>query len=405
MLLKIAWRNIWRNRRRTLITATSIFFAVFFAIFMNSFQRGVWDNVINNVIRFYFGFVQVHQKGYWEEQSLDKTFVLTDELVNSMGSPKQVQLVVPRLESFALASHGTLTRGTLVVGIDPEKEDKLTTLASRVSQGEYLQAEDKAVLVGEGLAERLKIGLGDTLVLISQGYHGINAAGKYHIKGLLNFGSPELSNQMVYLPLKECQWFFGAENMATSLVAHVDDKFAAAKAIRQLNTELDTAAYEIIAWQQMIPEILEMKEMKDSSSKIMLWVLYLIVTFGIFGTVLMMTKERQYEFGILTSIGMNRSKLAFSVWIETVFLGLLGVLLGLLVSVPLTMYFYYNPIIVTGELAEIYEKFGIEPSLSTSIDPDLYYTQAIVVFVITSVLAIYPALKILRLKPVDAMRS
>ena len=139
MLLKIAWRNIWRNRRRTLITAASIFFAVFFAIVMNSFQRGVWDNVINNVVRFYAGFAQVHQKGYQEEQSLDKSFVLTDELMNTMNAPSQVHLTAPRLESFALASYQTLTKGALIVGIDPEKEDKLTTLASRVSQGEYLK--------------------------------------------------------------------------------------------------------------------------------------------------------------------------------------------------------------------------------------------------------------------------
>ena len=130
---------------------------------------------------------------------------------------------MPRIESFALASSGTFTKGAMVVGIDPEKESRLTRVDSRVSAGQYLSTEDEGALVAEGMAEYLKIGVGDTLILISQGYHGINAAGKFPVRGLVKFGSPELSKQLIYIGLEKAKWFYGTEGLITTMVVDTDD--------------------------------------------------------------------------------------------------------------------------------------------------------------------------------------
>ena len=408
MLIKMAWRNIWRNKRRTYITMASIMFAVFFAAFMESIQIGAWDHMLSNVVNYYYGYAQVHQNGYWDEQSIDKAFPLNAKLEALPEEIPQIKGVVPRIESFALASHEQTTKGVLVVGVDPEVEDGMTNLSTRLSAGSFFEADDQAVLVGEGVAEALNLNLGDTLVLISQGYHGTNAAGKYPIKGLLHFGSPELNKRMVYLPLKEAQWFYGADQLITTVALRLNKKEDTPLAVEAVKTNLDMENYEVMDWKEMIPDLVEARELDRAGNLLVLYVLYLIIAFGILGTILMMTKEREYEFGILVAIGMQRLKLAASVWLEILFIGIMGALAGIIVSMPLVYYFHVNPIdlSVMGEDAvATYEKFGMEPILPAAFDLNIFLAQAWVIFLIVTVLAFYPLFKIRKLKPVEAMRN
>lgn len=405
MLFKLARRNIWRNKRRTLITAASIMFAVMAAVSVNSLQRGVWDNMVNNVVNFYFGYAQVHQNGYWEDQSINKAFVLSEEVKAIQDSNPAIKELVPRIESFALASYESQTFGVLVIGIEPDVEQGMTQLEDRVSAGEYIKTDGEGALVAIGVAKKLSVTVGDTIVLISQGYHGVNAAGKYPIKGLVTFGSPELNKQMVYLPLKQAQDFFGAEGLVTSVALDIENINQLERTISKVKSSLPEDKYEVLDYKEMLPELIEAKEMDEASSKIVLWVLYLIIAFGIFGTILMMTKERQYEFGVLTSIGMNRWKLAFSVWMEVVLMGFLGAVAGMLMSLPIVMYLHFNPIRLTGDFAIAYEKMGLEPLLPMALNTSIFWNQAFLIFVITTLLALYPIWKIMQLKPVEAMRA
>lgn len=406
MILKIAWRNIWRNKRRTLITAASIFFAVFFSVIMGAINRGMFDKMIDDAVNFYTGYAQVTHKGYWEERFLEKSFKLSPELASNIKASPSVTDIVPRLESYALASYEKITKSALVVGIDPEKEAALTGLDERIVSGAYLTKGEESVVIGEGLAEKMKLEIGDTIVLISQGYRGVNAAGKYLVKGIVSFGAPDMSAKMIYMPLKTTQWFYGATDLLTTVVLDVPNKYAAQLAVNKLKGSLDTAtAYDVLDWKGMMPELMEMKDMKESSNVITVFILYLIVSFGIFGVILMMTKERQREFGVLLSVGMKRSQLGLIIWIETIFLGLIGAIIGLAFSYALMYYFYLNPIPLTGDMAKTYADFGIEAKLCVSVDYDIFYTQGIIVMFITTVLALYPCIQIWKMKPVEAMRA
>ncbi len=407
MLFKLAWRNIWRNKRRTFITAASVLFAVFLSIFMQSIQRGAWDNMLNNIVNFYFGYAQVHTKGFNEEQSINKAFAQDDAIHKLEGIPA-VKGIVPRLESFALAAKEDATRGVLAIGIDPERENAMTRLSGRLTEGKYLNASDKAVLVSTGVARYLNLAIGDSIILISQGYHGVNAAGKYPVKGLVKFASPDLNKRMVYLPMKEAQWFYGAENLVTSLVLDIKGKEHIPAIMEKANARLDTSQYEILTWEQMLPEIVGAKNLDTAGSLMVLLLLYLIVGFGIFGTILMMTQERLYEFGILMSIGMKRIHLAIVVWLEILFVGLIGAIAGMLLAFPFVLHFVNNPIDMSsmGEGAtETYEKFGMEPVIPAIMEPSIFFEQAVVIFLITVVVGLYPLLKITRLKPIEAMKQ
>ncbi len=406
MLLKLAWRNIWRNKRRTYITAASILFAVLLASFMQSIQKGAWDKMENSLITSYFGYAQLHQEGYMEDQTIEKAFPFSPEIQELPKNIDGLNGFVPRLASFALASYGIQTKGVFVVGTDPKAENNLTRLADKVVQGSYLNGDENSALIVEGVAKTLKIGLGDTLVMISQGYHGVNAAGKFVIKGILHFPSPQLNKQFVFLPLGAAQSFYGAEGLVTRVSLDIAGKEQMPQAIQAVQKNVGEN-YEVMDWQELLPALVEAREVDTAGNFLVLLILYVIITFGIFGTVLMMTKEREYEFGVLVAIGMNRLKLGALVWMEIIMLGLFGAFLGILASLPVVGYFNNHPLDFSQMegMSQAYEKFGFEPIFPAAFEWQIFLTHAVIVFLVTSVLAIYPLLKIWKLKPVEAMRG
>lgn len=404
MLLKLAWRNIWRNKRRTLITAGSIVFAVLLAILLNSLKEGVLIKMQENVVSFYTGAIQVHQNGYWDEQSLDNSMEHDDSLLLQLKNHPDINGIITRLESFALAASNKYTKGCLVVGVEPENEPSITSLDEKVVAGSYITTDGEGVLLSEGLADYLKLGVGDTLVLIGQGYHGVNAAGKFNIKGILHFASPDLNKSMVYMPIKLAQQLFDAENRITALVLDIDNVNDADRLETELALTLSDT-YEVMGWKTLMPELNQVLEGERAENVIFLFVLYMLIAFGIFGTVLMMTMERQYEFGVLVAIGMRRLKLSSVVIIENIIISFLGALVGTLLSIPAVAYFYNFPIRVSGDLEEAYKSFGFEPIFYFSIEPVIFYSQTVVVLCVALVLSIYPLLKITRLEPVSAMRN
>ena len=150
MLIKLAWRNLWRNRRRTFITMASIIFAVLLAVSLNSVKEGVLERMQENVVSFYTGAVQVHQQGYWDDKTIDDTFVLSDSLIQDILAHEEVTAAIPRLESFALAASDEYSKGCMVVGFDPAAEPLVTRLDEKLVEGQYLEMEDRAVLLYEG---------------------------------------------------------------------------------------------------------------------------------------------------------------------------------------------------------------------------------------------------------------
>lgn len=403
MLIKLAWRNLWRNRTRTLITMASVFFAVLLSVFTMSLQKGVWDNLTKNVVSFYAGYAQIHLNGYWEEQILDNGFTYSDTLNQMVLQQPHITATTPRLESFALASSEQITKPGLVVGVDPVKENTVTKLEQKLVSGSFLQNTDKAALVSEGLAKKLQLNPNDTLVLLGQGYHGNTAAAKYPIKGLVKFASPDLNESIVYLPLPEAQYFYSAPNMLTSLVLSLDDPVNLEKVVSELKPKIGSQ-YELMSWKEMMPEIQELIRTKEGSTYIIIAILYLLVSFGIFGTLLMMTAERRYEFGMLMAIGMKRGTLAAVVLVESLLVTITGCIAGVLFSIPLVAYLHTHPIRFSGQMAEMYEQFGFEPVLPTVFSPSVITEQTIIVSCIALLLSLYPLLKVYTLNEVDAMK-
>ncbi len=402
--LKLAWRNIWRNKRRTLITVASIFFGVLLSAYMTSMQEGSYDKMVDIVVKFYSGYMQVHQEDYWENKSINNSFDYDQALVDQLKKHSEIDFVIPRLESFGLASAGELTRGTAIFGIVPDVETQLTGIASKIVSGKYLQTTDDGVVIGEGLAKYLKLGLSDTLVIITQGYHGVSAAGKFPIRGIIKHASPELNKSIVYMELKTCQSFLNAENKLTSLVVNVANNDVMNRMLKSLKNEIKSP-YSIMSWEEMQPEVVQQIESDRAGGILMKAILYIVIAFGIFGTIMMMIAERRREFGVMISIGMQKRKLSVILFFETLFIGLLGIASGIAVTLPLILIQAQNPIPLTGQTAKLMEDFGFEPYMFFSTAPEVFWQQAISVFLLTMLVGIYPVIAARRIKEIKALHG
>lgn len=403
-LVKLAWKNMWRNKHRTTITIAAIFFAVILSVVTSSLQDGVFDNLIKNMVGYYSGYVQVHKQGYWEEQILDNMFEDSDQLRHKILAQENITAVTPRLESFALASSEELTKGCLVIGIAPNEENNLTALKEKVVAGDYLASDDPGVLLGEGLARRLNLQLHDTVVIMGQGYHGAMAAGKYFIKGIVKFGLPELNDQSLYLSLPVAQELYSADRLITSYVLALQNTNEMDATSRSVQSSIGNT-YETMTWEEMMPEVKQHIETDNGSMYIIQGILYMLICFGIFGTLLMMMVERKYEMGMLVAIGMKKIRLMYLLLMESVLTVFSGCMLGILTSIPIVYYLYKYPIRFTGEMGNAYEQFGFEPIFPASLNPNIFITQGLIVLVLGMLLSTYPLVKIARLNPVTAMKK
>jgi ABC-type lipoprotein release transport system permease subunit len=468
---KIAWRNLWRNRRRTIITSASVFFAVFFAVIMRSFQLGTYDRMISNFIESFTGYIQVQHIKYQDNPLIDNSFNYNDSTSATIQGIDNVVSVAPHIESFTLASSGAQTKGVAVIAIDPVKErnfsnpenklvkyritdgavklmketgiipvvvleevvknlgrsysssarlelelglsDQNSKLylpeilkCSEVANG-FLANDDDGILVSDRLASYLKVAVGDSVILISQGYHGISATGIFPVRGIIKIPSPEIDNKLIIMTIPAAQKFYDAEGKITSLVVNLRDKSnrtikKAKSGINSLLLDKNTIAK---TWYELNPILYQQIQGDSQSGVAMLGLLYFIIFFGIFGTVMMMVSERTREFGVLVAIGMQKKKLKRIVTIEMLLLGAIGLVSGLLASVPLILYFYYYPIVLKGDLAKMMEDYGWDAVMPSAWFGPYFYWQALIVACMIILATIYPLRNIGKLKVIEALKS
>ena len=388
-----------------MITVSSIFFGVFLAAIMNSMQEGSYSSMIDNVVKFYSGYIQIQNKEYWDKKTLNNSFEINDKLITKIESVKEITFYTERLESFCLASSETITQGALVIGINPDKENDVTNLSKWVREdGKYLKNDENGVLVGKLLAKHLKLAVGDTLVIIGQGYHGVGAAGKYPVKGILEFPSPELSKTFIYIDIKVAQELFSAPNRFTSMALMVENQQYVHNTNKELKSSIDKSL-TTMTWAEMQPELVQMIGSDRAGGVMMIGILYIVIGFGIFGTIMMLMAERRREFAVMISVGMKKMKLVLIVIYETILIGILGVLSGFIISFPIVAYMSFNPILLSGGAAQWMIDMGIEPVFAFSMMPEVFIKQAIIIFIMVLFVAIYPIVTVGKLNVIKALRG
>jgi len=416
MLLKLAWRNLWRQKRRTLLTASALALALLLSLMMRSLQEGSYDTNINNAARFYTGLLQIQDPEYFESNSIDDLLPQSPTYIAAAKNLPTIQNTLARLESFALAASDEQSKGVIVLGVEPDAEDQYSGISNKLIAGEFLKSDDQQVLVGESLAKFLGLEVGGEIVLYGQGYRGQTAAGLYKVKGILHFPMAQLDGQLVYMPLALAQQLYSTGPQVSAWVLHTHDlaQLPAAKAEltrlygerRQESVNKGSKAIaKILDWQQLSPEMAQQIMMDRSSGLVLMYLLYAVVGFGLFATLLMMTLERQREFAVMLAAGLVRGKLVLLISIESLFIGLLGSVIGLALALPLMLWFSINPIVITGETAKAIIEMGFEPIVPALISLDLIIQQLLIVLGLLALCLLYPMWRIFRLNLVNALKG
>tara|TARA_B100001029_G_scaffold122040_1_gene101501 strand:- start:1402 stop:2625 length:1224 start_codon:yes stop_codon:yes gene_type:complete len=406
MILKIAWRNIYRNKKRSLITITSIFAALFLIILMRALQFGFYDKLIETVVESYAGYVEVHADGFWDNQNLDNSMEVDQRLINDIKSVEGVDNIVQRLQTFSLISMGNKTKGGVINGINISDEQKITDWNKKMISGTFKIGKNE-IIIGKGIAEYFDIKENDTLILYGQGYRGMMAAGKYPVKGVIDLKNPDLNKLGVFMNIETARNYVSSDEISTHIIVDKKQYYDEEKIANDL-TQVLSKDYEIMTWKETLPEIEQTITADNAGGVIMAFILYIIVVFGMFGTVLMMTEERTYEFGVLISLGMSRARLFGIIFIETIILSMIGVFIAIIITYPITFYYNLNPIdmaTLMGEGADqMMEEMGFSPLFPMSIEWDIPLTHALVIFISSLLISIYPAIKISKLNPVKSMK-
>jgi len=404
MYLKLAWRNLWRNKRRTVITITAIMFAVLAAVLMQSVNRGSYEVMIDRMVSFNTGYIQVQDYRYDDEASLDNSFYYDEELREKiLNADGRIDKIVPRIETFMLAANDQSTRGAVVFGVDAEKEHQFNEIKNTLAEGRFFDQGEQAAVIGKGLANRLQLSVGDTLALIGQGRFGMSASGLFEITGLIEHPIRDMNNQVVYLPLDTAQWLLSAEGYVTKIMVNPYTERQTNPVAASLASTLENSELKVYTWPELMPEILELMELDLAVPRLLTVVLYVVIGFGFFGTILTMTMERLREFGVLLSIGMKRMNLSVVIFIETVLFSFMGVIAGLIAAWSILK--LIDPITLSGDAAQAVIDLGFDPVIPMSFAPDQFYIQGFYVFLIAMAVFLFPLLKIARLNILDAARS
>jgi len=405
--VKMAWRNIWRNPRRTFLTAAAIAFASLLLIFMISFQFGSYETMINTSVKIQAGHLQIQAQGYQDKKEIRQVVPDPKKIGLILDNIPDVQAHTSRATAFALVSSRDRTYGVLVVGVDPVQESQVSTLANLIRTGEYLSSEDlDQALIGKLLAKNLNVKPGDELTILGQGRDGSIAAAIVQITGVYSSGLDNFDRSAIHIPLKTFQDVFAMQGAVHEVVvigkSLSDVPAIKAAIVKQLDTSGQSKQLTALDWQELMPGLVEAIKLDLISGLIFYGILVLVVAFSILNTFLMAIFERTREFGVMMAIGTTPGRLTKLLLIESISLTAIGVGAGMLLGTALTFYFQVHGLDFAGS-SELLSQFGITGRmypkltlLSLLIGPGL-------VMAITSLAALYPALKIRRLKPVEAL--
>ena len=406
---KMAWRNIWRNPRRTILTVCAITFATVLLVFMLSFQFGSYETMINTSVKISTGHLQVQAEKYQEKKSI--RYVIPDPraIADIVDQIPEVAAYTFRAQAFALISSKDRTYGVVVTGIDPQKEATVSRIKKLVYAGNFLTADDaNQALVGNLLAKNLRVSIGDELTLLGQGRDGSIGATVVQVKGIFRSGIDEFDRSAMQIPLSTFQDIFSMEGAVHEVVVIAKSLSDVSRIKAQLKAALavlnNGKALKILDWQELMPGLRQAIEMDLVSGLIFYGLLIIVVAFSILNTFLMAIFERTKEFGVMMAVGTTPRRLTKILLIESMSMTLIGIITGICIGIGITYYFQIHGIDFSGG-SELLSQFGITgrmypklSMLSVSIGPFM-------VLFFTLFAALYPALKVRRLRPVEAMTA
>jgi putative ABC transport system permease protein len=418
LILRIAWRNIWRNTRRTAITLATMIICVGVMVWMITVGDGAHEQMIRSALQTGLGSVQIHALDYQSDKAIEKAIFDPAPIIEIARQTPGVEGVSVRLNAFGLISHANASQGCAIIGVDPVGETTISVMDEKVTAGEWLPAtldnpRELPIVIGSGMATKLGVGIGDRLFLTIQRFTGDTGYAVYFVKGTFTTGMGEYDKSIAYVPINtlrdvmavDVPTFSNAVHEVTILLKKGKKEVDAVNFLTGSLASITAQQFEVLDWEKIQPGLKVFINLDNQSMYIMMIFIFIVVAAGIMNTFLMAVFERIREFGILMSLGTRPSSIFNLVIIESALVGFIGAVAGFLFGLVL----YGINMIYPWSFAA-YSEMSDVMAMDWSMDiyPQLVLfnvMKAVVsIFIITLLAALYPAIKAGSLKPVEALR-
>ncbi|MEJ2681724.1 MAG: FtsX-like permease family protein [Gammaproteobacteria bacterium] len=408
MIVSLAWRNMWRQPRRTVLSASAVALTGIILVFLPALQLGSYQAMITASISVLDGVAQIQRTAYLDEPSLRESFLPTASMQQSIQRQMPGVTLVKRANGFALLSTETRSRGAQIVGVDASQEAQVSRLPNNILQGRYLSARDvetnDEIVLGETLAKNLKVGVGDRVTLLGAGRDGSLAVDVLRVVGIVTSGFKQLDRQLAQIPLSRFDATFSMEQHIHAWVIADSAKRLLRRYPVALHSILQQSDLALRDWRAMQPALLNAIKLDISSALAMYAILIVVIVFSLLNSGLMSVLARTREFGVLLALGVQPKVLGKIVWCESLLVSFLGLGIGLIVGVAISYYFQRVGITFSGAEA-VFREFGLTAILYPRLSAVSVLLGPACIAISVSVAGLYPVWRISKLEIVPAMRK
>lgn len=401
--LKLAWKNIFRNKRRTIIAGIAIGIGLASMIFTDALIIGMKKNMTQSATASFLGDAQIHREGFRETYEVEKTIVHRDEVMRQLHEDKLVEHSTPRVMSLAMLSSPSDVSAVTMVGVEPSTEQNLSQVDEAVIEGDYFADDnERALLIGDELADLLQVELGDRVVLTaSEAGRGDLSQEMFRVSGIFHFNIDDMDKGMVFIRIGKAQDMLNLSGAAHEIALVLTDPSVARKSDHPLWKRYSQDGNEAVGWPILLPQLEAAFQMSDFSTYLVGIILFSVVALGIINTLFMSLYERMFEFGVMRAIGTSPFAIGRLILFEAGALAVVSILLGVCLGLVLTAITASTGIDYSGiEFAGVTFRELLYPVMKV----DQFIRFPIWVFIFTIVIAMYPAVYAARMKPAQALR-
>ena len=402
-LIKISWRNIWRNKLRSLVVIISIVFGLLGGIIIIAMSYGLNEERMNNAVDTYLSHIQIHNNLFSEDYNIKHTINNLDIIEKAINEDERVVSYSKRIVLNGMLSNSNGSYGIQVKGIDPDEEIKVTNTHEKIIEGEYFRSKrDNTILVGKKLADKLNLKLKSKVVITFQDENYELTSLLFRVEGIFRSGNSRYDEMNVFVQnksiIKNLPGFNGYHEMPI-LLSDIDLRGEVKKDLIPLSSD-----NIVEGWDDISKELAYANEMLSAVLYIFMMIILSGLSFGVINTMLMAILERRKEIGMLMSIGMNRYKIFMMISFETIFLSLIALPFGLITSFLIVE--YYSVVGIDLSIVEAgLENFGVGTRLYFKVPDEEYFYVSLMVFVISIFSSVFPSIRALKINPVEATKT
>lgn len=402
IMLALAWKNIWRNKRRSIIIILATTIGLACGLFSVGFMTGMYDSFIDFAINREYAHIQIHTKDFKRDELFHQSINDINNVIRKISSISNVKCYSNHTIIEGLASSSTNSLGVKIIGINPLQEKKVTSISESIVEGSYL-GKKNTIVIGKKLAEKLKLKLNSKIVLSFTGPDGNIIYAAFRISGLFNTEATNFDISNVFVNNEDISNLLNT----TSPIHEILIKINNTDKIDIIRNEIQNILPDnllVESWKELAPDLKVTAESTDLINTIFLGLILFALLFGLVNTLLMSVLDRIKDFGILLAIGLSRTRLFLMIILESVSLSLVGGLFGIIIGYVITQHFNIKGINLSS-FSEGLSSYGIPSMLYPNIRISTYFVLTLMIIFTSIIAALYPALKAIRLKPVDAIRT